>query len=65
MKAIPKYDLIAILSSRTDPILKSEIDSIFEVYGDDYFKDYGAAPYEQTRVNSKRAILIEEVTQND
>lgn len=59
MKMMPTHELIEILSRMSSKLIsKDTIENLFEVYGDDYFKDYGASPWELTNKNEERRSYL-------
>ena len=56
MKVIEKTNLINLINrlyNRTHALKASDLQSLFEMYGDDYFKEPGAAPFELVRQNTR------------
>lgn len=54
MKVIPKKDLIIMINTlKTSYIFQSTIDSLFELYGDNWFMEYGG-DWELCDKNSER-----------
>ena len=45
----------------TDKISIDFMEAIFENYGDDYYKDYGSAPFTLQKENLKRRKFLTEV----
>ena len=62
MKAIPKDELIILLQKKfqnTDIIYQDTMNDTFEIYGDDYYKDYGCSPLTKEVENVKRKEFLE------
>lgn len=66
MKAIPKQELINLINAcvTTEIVCENDIKNIFNRYGDDYYKDYGDAPYELCKKNQYREAILNCIKEN-
>ena len=59
MKAIPKEHLLLLIEQYSDDlILKTDIDKLFEQYGDDFYKDSSWGSFELTNINKDRITKV-------
>lgn len=59
MKTIPKDELIALVDALPGNLLIADtMQELFEIYGDDYFRDYGDSEWELVNANEKRSEWI-------
>jgi len=66
MKVIPKRDLIMLLESEIGLMIGFDyINSIFEAYGDDYFRDYGSNIWEEVQHNELREARIKMILRGE
>ena len=59
MKAMPKKELITLITQRlNDIVFKDDMNALFEKFGDDYYRDMGDYQWELTFPNQHRASEI-------
>ena len=62
MKVIPKKELIFILDKMFDDLIfKDQMDMLFSLHGDDYFRDPGKTDYRLIRECANRKLLLEDI----
>lgn len=66
MKVIPKDELMLIISECfCDEVFSTSMESLFENYGDDYYKDHGIAEWELCNENKMRKGLIGAIIEDE
>ena len=59
MKAMPKEELIILITQRlNDIVFKDDMDALFEKFGDDYYRNMGDYQWKLTFPNKHRASEI-------
>lgn len=66
MKAIPRNELLNLLNMiDREVIYETDVASLFNMYGDDYFKDDSWSPFVLCESNTLRKRVLDNISRKD